>query len=673
MYPEAAEAAGLPASDKIVQAVHEAICVADAHVRDAQFAEAEQLYRAVLQLQPTQPDANRQLGLLALRHGDAVASLPFFAVALEARPEHPASWLDYIEALILAGDQALAVQVLALGRQHGLDNIWADQLQRKLDGVEVVSTIVPPRPVEGEADEQNTQEQLIALFDQGRYSEAEQQALWLTRQQPRNGDAWKLLGAILLQLRRAREALPCMQKAARYLPRDPSVQHNLAVILQELGNMAAAESACRNAMALDSGYLRAHSNLLLMQNYYARATPAKRFADALRFGKAASAKANAPFTRWSCSRQPRRLRIGMVSGDLSDHPVAHFLEALLAQLDHERVELIAYPTIVQVDAVTARLVPYFAAWRPIADMDDGAAAQLIENDGVHVLFDLAGHTGNNGLPLFAWRPAPVQVSWLGYFATTGMQEMDYLLADAHVAPVGESQQFVEQLWRMPDSYLCFTAPRFDVDVTPLPALSRGYVTFACFNNLAKMNDAVVGVWSRILREVPQSRLFLKTKQLDDAAVRARTVARFAAHGVDASRLRLEGTGLRKEMLESYQQADIVLDPFPYPGGTTSMEALWMGLPIVTLRGYHFLSHLGESILHNVGLPDWIASDEDDYVALACRFAADPDAIEALRLGLRQQALASPLFDAPRFARHFEDAVWGMWRTRMAAIDNAGEP
>jgi protein O-GlcNAc transferase len=667
MHLGAAEAANLPASDEIGQAVEEAMRVADAHVRDEQFAEAEQLYLAVLQLFPAQADANRQLGLLALRAGNAHASLPFFATALEVRPDQAASWLDYIEALLLAGEQALAEQILALGRQHGLDNIWADQLQRKIDGIEVVSTIAAEKPVDDASDEEQKLERLIALFGQGRYAEVEQEARLITRKQPRHGYGWKLLGATLLQQRRAREALPCMQKAARYFPGDPSVQHNLAVILQELGNMSAAETACRNALTMEPGYLLAHSNLLLMQNYHARATKAKRFADALRFGKAASIKASTPFTHWSCSAQPRRLRIGMVSGDLSNHPVGHFLEALLGQLDPQRVELIAYPTVVNVDTVTARLVPYFAAWRPIAGMDDYSAAKLIENDGVHMLLDLAGHTGNNGLPVFAWRPAPVQISWLGYFATTGMQEMDYLLADTYVAPVTEAEHFVEKIWRMPDSYLCFTEPRFQVDVTALPALGNGYVTFACLNNLTKMNDAVVAVWSRILHAVPQSRLFLKTKQLDDASVRARTVARFASHGIDAQRLRMEGTGTRQQMLESYQQADIVLDPFPYPGGTTSMEALWMGVPIVTRRGRDFLSHLGESILHNAGLPNWIASDDADYVAKACQFAGDLEALSALRQRLRQQVLASPLYDAARFARHFEEALWGMWHEKMATL------
>ncbi|MGK5039089.1 tetratricopeptide repeat protein [Janthinobacterium sp. GB1R12] len=680
----AGNAAGLPEGSEIALAVAQAILSAETHLLAEQFSEAEQLYKAVLQLSPLHAEANRQLGLLALKAAEVEASLPFFAAALEARPDLAAGWLDYIEALILAGQHETARQVLRFGRERGLDNIWADQLARRLNEREAaVSAADVGSPGkfsvgDGQGAVGHLEDDLGALFEQGRYAEVEVGARALTRRQPRDGYCWKLLGAALQEQRRSREALPCMQKAARLLPGDAEAQHNLGLILQELGNMTAAENACRNALTMAPGLMLAHSNLILMQNYHSRTTPAKRLAEARRFGQEVSRQASGPFTAWSCSKQPQRLRIGMVSADLRNHPVGLFLEALLAALDPRRVELIAYPTVLHADAVTARLRPHFAAWRPISGMANAAAAQLIESDGVHVLFDLGGHTGNNRLPVFAWRPAPVQVSWLGYFATTGMAEMDYLLADPHVAPLGEEGEFTETLWRMPDSYLCFTEPREEVSVTPLPALSNGYVTFGCFNNLAKMTDAVVALWSRVLKAVPDSRLSLKTKQLDDAAVRARTLARFAAHGISAERISMSGTGTRLAMLEAYQHVDIALDPFPYPGGTTSMETLWMAVPIVTRRGTHFLSHLGESILLNAGLPAWIASDDDDYVAVARRFAGDVDALAALRGGLRQQVVNSPLYDARRFARHFEDAVWGMWHDKSKKLAEScgisqGEP
>jgi len=256
----------------------------------------------------------------------------------------------------------------------------------------------------------------------------------------------------------------------------------------------------------------------------------------------------------------------------------------------------------------------------------------------------------------------VQVSWLGYFATTGVAEMDYLLADAHVAPGGEEDHFTETIWRLPQSYLCFTAPKYDLEVSPLPALTTGCVTFGCFNNLVKMNDAVVALWARVLAAVPDSRLFLKTKQLNDAMVCNLTRQRFAECGIAPERLLLEGGSPRAELLAAYRTVDIALDPFPYPGGTTSVEGLWMGVPVITRRGDRFLSHMGETIAHNAGLPDWIAADNDEYIAKVVKFATDLEHLAALRASLRLQVLASPLFDAPRFARNFEAALWEMWQT-----------
>ncbi|APA67263.1 hypothetical protein YQ44_04785 [Janthinobacterium sp. 1_2014MBL_MicDiv] len=667
-----------PRPQEIEQAVGEALEQAQQHLRAERYDEAAQLFFAVLELAPEEAFANRQLGLLYLRTGDAAGSLPHFAAVLGAEPEQSTSWLDYIEALMLAGQVDLAQQTLLLGRRHGLDSLAVDQLEQKLlekqrqEHAGLAGDAMAAHGKKAMSADQKLSERLTALFDRGHYADMEVEARAATRRAPRDGLGWKMLGAALQMQGRARAALPCMQKAQRFFPGDAEILNNIGLVQQELGRYAAAELSYRKAFSMVPDFFGAHSNLLFLQNYNSTGSPAKRFEQALRFGKAVTAYAAQPFRRWACRKDPTRLRIGIVSGDLRRHPVGYFLESLLASLNSETVELIAYPTVVKVDELTNRLAPHFSAWRPIHDKTDEAAAAMIDADGVHVLLDLSGHTAENRLPLFAWRPAPVQATWLGYFATTGVAQIDYLLGDRFVAPPGEADQFTETLWRMPDSYLCFTAPEFDLAVAPLPALENGYVTFACFNNLGKMNDDVVAVWARVLQQVPDARLFLKNPQLGDAGVRTHTLARFAAHGIPAVRLRLEGPSSRQELLATYQQADIVLDPFPYPGGTTSMEALWMGLPIVTRKGDRFLSHLGESVLHNAGLPDWIAADDDAYVAIAVQKAGDLASLAALRGGLRAQVLASPLYDAPRFARHFEDAMWGMWRARMAVIDNAGE-
>jgi len=238
--------------------------------------------------------------------------------------------------------------------------------------------------------------------------------------------------------------------------------------------------------------------------------------------------------------------------------------------------------------------------------------------------------------------------------------MDYFIADPWTAPETEEAHFTEKVWRLPETYLCFTAPDVDVQVGPLPAFANGNITFGCFNNLSKINDDVVALWARVLHQVPESRLFLKSKQLGETSVCVNVTSRFAVHGIDSARLILEGVAPRAELLAAYRRVDIALDPFPYPGGTTSVEALWMGVPVLTLVGDRFLSHIGESILNNAGLPDWIAADADDYVARAIRHASNLQSLARLRNGLREQVLRSPIFDASRFALHFEAALRGMW-------------
>jgi predicted O-linked N-acetylglucosamine transferase (SPINDLY family) len=290
-----------------------------------------------------------------------------------------------------------------------------------------------------------------------------------------------------------------------------------------------------------------------------------------------------------------------------------------------------------------------------------AAAQLIHSDAVHVLMDLSGHTAGTRLPVFAWKPAPLQVSWLGYFATTGVTEIDYFIADPWVLPETEEPYFTEKIWRLPETRLCFTPPDVNVEVSPLPALSNGYITLGCFNNLAKMNDDVVALWARILESIPDSRLLLKAGQLKESSALQNTINRFAAHGIDANRLILEGPESREQYLAAYHRVDIALDPFPYPGGTTSVEGLWMGVPILTLAGERFLSRQGVGILMNAGLPEWIATDTDDYFIRAISHAADLQRLSDLRGRLRPQILASPIFDAPRMARNFEAALRGMWQ------------
>jgi predicted O-linked N-acetylglucosamine transferase (SPINDLY family) len=404
--------------------------------------------------------------------------------------------------------------------------------------------------------------------------------------------------------------------------------------------------------------------LLFTLHYISSNTPSYYLEQASKYGQLVSGKVGAHFSAWQCSDQPERLRVGLVSGDFRTHPVSYFLEGLLAHIDPARVELIAYSTQPKEDQLTVRIRPHFSAWKPLYGLNDEAAAQLIHADGVHVLLDLSGHTKHNRLPVFAWKPAPVQASWLGYFATTGMAEMDYFLADEIGVPETQRGHFSETVWYLPDTRLCFTAPEVDLPVAPLPALKNGYLTFGCFQNLSKVGNEVLTVWGKILSAMPDAKLRWQCKQLGDQAVRAQFIERLRQHGIDPARVTLHGSVTRAAYLAAHAEVDVMLDTFPYPGGTTTCEALWMGVPTLTVAGDTLLARQGASLLTAAGLGDWVTTGEEDYISQAAALANDLPKLATLRAGLRGQVRVSPLYDARRFARNFEEALWGMWQASL---------
>ncbi|MCA0240537.1 MAG: tetratricopeptide repeat protein [Proteobacteria bacterium] len=501
----------------------------------------------------------------------------------------------------------------------------------------------------------------LLLLGLGRAAEAEAAARRAIALAPAHAPAHNTLGIALLGQGRLAEAEACYRRATALSPDYAEAHSNLGVALIEQGRFAEAQDGCRRALALQPDYHEAHSNLIFALNYVETADAEALCAEARRYGDAVSAAAGAPYTQWRCAAvPPARLRVGFVSGDLREHPVGHFLQAALAAIDRSRFELIAYPSSDRRDAMTARLQPLFERWQPLVGLDDAAAAARIHGDAVHVLIDLAGHTAHNRLPVFARRPAPRQLAWLGYCGSTGLAAIDAVLGDPQVTPAAEQGHFVERIVRLPETYFCFTPPAEAIEVGALPALASGALTFGCFNNAAKLGDAVVALWSRLLQSLPGSRLLLKNRQLADPAFAQSLAQRFQAQGLAPAQLLLEGPTDRADYLRAYQRVDIALDPFPFPGATTSLEGLWMGVPVITRRGSRFVAHNGETIAANAGLADWIAADEEAYLALGRRWAADLDGLARLRAGLRRQVLASPLFDAARFARYFEAALLDLW-------------
>lgn len=486
------------------------------------------------------------------------------------------------------------------------------------------------------------------------------------------------LGNALRELGQFEQALVSYRRALEIKPDFAEVYCNLGNALLDLGRLDDAVASYRRALEIQPDSIDVFSSLLFIENYQSSQSTTLLLEAAQRFGVLAARQAQ-PYTCWHRTLNSpdspgpdefQYLRVGLVSGDLRNHPVGYFVEGMLATFAANPVsglKFIIYHNHYGSDALTKRVKAYCQEWHVVAKLSDQHLAQQIHQDKIDILIDLSGHTDHNRLTMFAYKPAPVQLSWLGYFATTAVRAIDYVLADPWVLTPEEEIYFTEKIWRLPETRLCFTPPDVTVGIGALPALCNGYMTFACFNNLLKMNDDVVALWAKILLAIPTSRLFLKAKQLNEESVQQETMARFARHGINADRLILQGAESREKYLAAYHQVDIALDPFPFPGGTTSVEGLWMGVPVLTLAGERFLSRQGVGILANAGLQDWIASDADDYVARALRHASDVQALSELRSGLRQQVLSSPLFDAQRFAGHFETALRGMWQRYVDAI------
>lgn len=469
------------------------------------------------------------------------------------------------------------------------------------------------------------------------------------------------LGNVLQELGRLNAAIDSYRQALAFKPFYAEAHYGLGYALQCLGHIDAAIASYRRALAYKPNYFKALSSTLCSFNFSPKYAEAYCFEEARKFGRMVTWNVSEKYSSWHCHLEPKRLRVGLLLGDSCNHSAESFLESLLSHLDTDKVELFAYSSLQKTDGMPSRIQKYFVVWKSIDQLQDVAAAQMIHADAVNILVDLSGHTEHNRLPIFGWQPAPVQVSWLGYSATTGVAEIDFIVADKVGIPENRCNQFTEMVWYLPDSNLCFTPPSFDFPLSPLPALGNGQITFGCFQSLSKVNDVVLAVWSKILAALPDARLRIANKQFGELEVVSEFTNSLIQQGIDPARLELLGVASRESYLELFSEVDLLLDTFPCSGRSMTCEALWMGVPTLTLAGDTLLSRQGASILTAAGLSDWIATSEAEYVEKAIRFANNLLSLADLRDSLRAQVLVSPIFDAQRFARNFEDALWGMWR------------
>ena len=481
-------------------------------------------------------------------------------------------------------------------------------------------------------------------------------------------------GIVLRELGRLHESETCHKQAINIDPNCAEAYLNLGATFGTRGDLNAALANYQRTIELVPTYWGAWSSLLCAFNYLPRGVDDVRSSRTRAYGAHLSAHTQSQrFLSWACTDEPSQLNIGLVSADLHQHPVGFFLCDVLAQIDDKRLRLHVFSNGTQNDAVTTQLRSNCSSWHEIRHLDDSALAAFIRDRSIHVLLDLSGHTAENRLPMFALKPAPVAATWLGYFATTGVNEIDYIMVDSVGVPEGHEDQFSERVWRLPETRLCFSTPRDAPAVATLPMLSNGYLTLGCYQSISKITDEVLALWAGVLTEIPNARLRFQNNAMSDAGARQSLSDRVARSGIDIRRVELHAAEDYRRYLESYASIDFVLDTFPFPGGTTTCDALWMGVPTLTLSGDTLLSRQGTSILTTAGLVDWIAQTREEYTQKAMHFATDAAALASQRMALRERVSQSALFDAKKFARNFEDALWGMWNAgpRSAAGGGSG--
>jgi predicted O-linked N-acetylglucosamine transferase (SPINDLY family) len=707
-----------PLDEDIQRVAREAIGLARHEHQAGRASEAAVLYQAVFDIQPGHAEAHHGLGLLAHQAYDLPTAVAHFERALQARPDEEAYWLAYTGALLDAGQVATAREVLALGQQHGLQGAATDALIERLarmesatePGADEIDAVLahlrsghldaaaaqaqalqarfPRHPFAWKAlggvqhlrghaeaalqamrmaleldpiDAETLSNIGLLLKELGRPVESEAPLRRALALKPDYADAHNNLASALLAMGRLHEGEAAARAALALDPASAQAWNNVAVSLQSRNRLADAVQAYRRALALKPDYLEAYSNMLFSMSQMEGVDARALFAAHKAYGELVEGPLRAQWRGHANLRDPgRSLRIGFVSADLRNHAVASFIEPVFERLaGRPGLTLHAYYNHTIHDAVSARLRGYMDSWCEVTGLTDEAMAERIRLDAIDILIDLSGHTAHNRLPVFARKPAPIQATWIGYPATTGLTAMDYYLTDRVILPPGKFDgQFTEKLVHMPLS--APFQPVLDAPpIGPLPALANGHLTFGSFNRLSKISRHVVQVWGRLLRALPDAHLIMAG--MPEHGGYEELAAWLAEEGVAAERMRYHPRAGLRDYLALHGQMDICLDTFPYSGGTTTLHALWMGVPTLTLAGDTAAGRQSACILEHTRLAQFIARDDDDFVARGLALAADLDALSQLRLRMRSRIARPSSNKMTQFADGVEDALRMMWR------------
>jgi len=689
----------------------EVLSVALTHHREGRLAEAEALYREIIATLPDQPDAWHLLGVLDQQRGRADEALVNIGKAIDIRPTDATFQSNYGSVLNTLGryaeavghfEQSLAINPAQVKAWYNYGNALRD-LNRKDEAIAAyerslhldpnylqahtnVGVILRER---GRLDEAIVHYRAAVKIDptatnslfnlsnalraqsessaaaQGRSREqrvAEIVALYqeAIRLKPDYYEAHTNLGVVYKELGRLDDAVAAYQAAILHRPTFTEAHSNLALAYQDLGQLDLAKDALARALELRPKFPEVHSNLVFVLNY----DPAQTQSTLLNEHRRWSAMQTAHIARQEKRRQvatsARPLRVGYVSPDFRSHPVGRFMAPVFEHHDRSRFTTMVYSDLQQADAWTSWLRARVDSWHDVTRLSDGDLLRQIEADEIDILVDLAGHTSHHRLGVFARRATPVQVTYLGYPNTTGLETIDYLLTDSIIDPPGSETGYTEKLVRLDPCFSCYRPPDESPEVSPLPARTTGVVTFGALHGLAKLNARVIDLWSHLLLTIPNSRLLVFRNTLH-GSVRERLLDEFARRGVGRDRIELSYVlPASGNHLLIYEQIDVALDVFPWSGHTTACEATWMGVPTVTLLGDRHAGRMVASVLNAVGKPEWIASSPEEYIDIAARLAADIDELAKIRERLRDDMRQSPQCDGAAFTQRLERAYETMW-------------
>ena len=661
--------------------------------------ETEKLCNKILAVDPKNPNALHILGVLALKSGKNERAANLISRAIQSDPTNPACYGNLGLAMRRLGKSTGAVSCYKKALDinpdfsealFGLGEIFQEQanLREALNYYEKAAIIKP--------EHAQTYVQMGHVHkEEGRFSDAVSAYEKALKVQPEFAEVYHHLALVFLEQQKFGKVIHCYREALKLEPNHPEAykhigfafqlqnrlpdavqnyrkaiemnpgyaeaHNNVGVIYCNQGNLKEALFSFEKACNLKPDYAQAHSNLLMAMQYDPETDDELLFSEAKRWWKQCGLNHYRQSFQNKMKEPGTRLRVGYVSPDFRQHSVSWFLLPLLKEHDRKLVEIFCYSDVKQPDPITYRIKDLSDHWRSTAVLTDEMMAKQIRGDNIDILVDLAGHTGSNRLMVFGYKPARVQVTWLGYPGTTGLPVMDYRITDTVSNPPGNTDLFYsEKLIRLPRGFICYSPPDQVSEVSGLPAFAANGITFGSFNNPPKINQRVVTLWSRILHQTPHSNLLLKHKAFADESTKLRYLELFLKKGIPAERLKImDHVPAMSEHLAIYDRVDIGLDTFPYNGTTTTCEALWMGVPVITLKGNRHASRVGASIMNRIELTELIAATETEYKEKAVRLAKDMDHLAELRVNMRKRMQESPLCDAGSFARDIENAFLKM--------------